>query len=101
MLPRPDRAQGGVVRLRRAGREDDLGRLDAEEAGDGYSCILDGVRGSAPVVVGRRRVAEVARKVWKHGLDDTPVARRRGGGVGRDTPPPDLHPSTPFPKVNR
>ena len=71
--------QRDVVRLRRAGGEDDLVRLRVEKSRDGDARIFDGARCFPSMRVRERRgIAEVFGEVRQHRFDDPRIARRGG-----------------------
>src|SRR5437588_7768964 len=71
--------QSNVVRLGRAGGEEDLVRLRAEKTGDGDTRVFERACGLPSMLVRkRRRIAEYVGEVRKHRLDHARIARRRG-----------------------
>ena len=70
-------ADGEVVRLRAARREDDLVGVATEERGDLLARARDGGTGSRAVHVPARGVAEVLAQVRQHRVDDLGQEGRR------------------------
>ena len=70
-------ADGEIVRLRAARREDDLVGVAAEERGDLLASVRNRVTGSRAVRVSARGVAEVFAQIRQHRVDDLGQEGRR------------------------
>ncbi len=71
-------AQGEDVRFGAAAGEDDLGRIPADEGGDGGAGRVEPALGALPPRVDAGGVAEVVAEGTVHGVRDRRIDRRRG-----------------------
>ena len=88
--------EGEVVRLRAAGREDDLARLGVEARRHALVCLVEGGPRLSPERVRAGRVAELLREEGQHRVECLGPERRRRGVVEVDRHGPRLYAAGPL-----